>query len=139
MLSAAESQKFELADHAHLIGPADGASRQRLVTILPELQLHVLVPYFPCYVYLHYYYRQVVALACIVITIRQCCEPVEILSVKVITTCNSCSRRFKNFPPRLSHRQHLLMARDLTSSLRLLSGLNSFCRCMTASSENRSP
>lgn len=46
MLSAAESQKFELADHAHLIGPADGASRQRFVTILPELQLHVLVPHF---------------------------------------------------------------------------------------------
>lgn len=41
MLSAAESQKFELADHAHLIGPADGAIRERFVTILAELQPHV--------------------------------------------------------------------------------------------------
>lgn len=41
MLPAAESQKFELADHAHLIGPADGAIRERFVTILPELQPHV--------------------------------------------------------------------------------------------------
>lgn len=113
MLSAAESQKFELADHAHLIGPADGASRQRFVTILPELQLHVLVPYFPYYTYLHYY-RAAVALARMLITVRQCCDPVEVLSVRVIATGNDCSRRhFTNFPPRLSHRQHLLMARDL--------------------------